>query len=231
MKKCSKNLSGEEKKRIRIVSKIWGHEKIIVNKDYCGKKLVLKRGFRFSLHYHKKKDEVFYLIRGKILMEVGERKWIMKPEDSVHIEPNTLHRFTGLTDAQIIEFSSHHDDSDSYREESSGKARLKKAYDYDGVITAGIVPEKEAPIITSRTIDEIEKLDDDTKKNHPVYFNPISASNKTFEIVVQWKSEMIKRLGIEEYYENDAEIVVRLEKLCPNCYIINVGESKVRESE
>lgn len=208
----------------KIVKKVWGYEKIVVNKDYCGKKLILKRGFRCSLHKHKKKDEVFYLIRGRILMEVGDKKWIMKPEDSVHIKPNILHRFTGLTNAQIIEFSSHHEDDDSYRKEKSGKAYLFQAYDYDGVITIGVKAKKGVPIITGRTIDEIEKVDDKTKKNHPVYFNPISLSEKTIEREIEWKAKMINQLGVEEYFEDTPEVIVKLRKLCPNCNIVNIAK-------
>ena len=207
---------------IKKVKKIWGEEIWIVNEEYCGKKLVLKRGFRCSLHEHRKKDETFYLIRGKILMEVGDRKWIMKPEDSVHISQNVLHRFTGLTNAQIIEFSSHHEDSDSYRKELSGKANLRKAYDYDGVITAGIIPEDDSPIITGRTIDEMEKVDEKTRKNHPVYFNPISLNEKTIGKEIESKSQMINQLGVEEYFEDSPKVIVALEKLCPNCHIIKV---------
>jgi len=218
--------------KIKKVSKIWGEEIWIQNqKDYCGKLLKLKRGFRCSLHYHKKKDETFYLIRGKVLMEVERKKWIMKPKDSVHIKPRVLHRFTGLTDAQIVEFSSHHEDSDSYRKEQSGKVQLRRAYDYDGVITAGIKPEKDAPIITGRSFEEIKRVNRKIREKHPVYFNAITINEKTLEKEIRWKAEMIKKLKIEEFYENDSRIVTKLEKLCPNCHIVNVGEIKVQKSK
>jgi len=213
---------------IKQVKKVWGSELWIVNKDYCGKKLILKRGYRCSLHCHKIKDEVFYLIRGRVLMEVGDRKWIMKPGDSVHVLPNTWHRFTGLTDAQIIEFSSHHEDDDSYRRELSGKAHLFRAYDYDGVVSAGIQAEKGAPVITGRTIDEMEKVDEETRKNHPVYFNPIGLNEKTLEREIEWKAHIINKLGVEEYFEDLPEVVVALRKLCPKCRIVSVGESSVQ---
>ena len=59
-------------------------------------------------------------------MEIGSKKVIMLPGESVRIKPNTRHRFTGLEDSEIIEFSTHHEDSDSYREELSGKIDLDK---------------------------------------------------------------------------------------------------------
>ena len=108
------------------VKKEWGKEVWIVNRDYCGKKLVLNKGFRCSMHHHKNKDETFYVLKGKVLMEIGDEKHIMLPGHSILIKPNTRHRFTGLEDSEIMEFSTHHEDSDSYREELSGKVDLDK---------------------------------------------------------------------------------------------------------
>ena len=108
------------------VQKKWGSEEWIANYDYCGKKLVLNKGFRCSMHYHKNKDETFYILKGKVLMEIENEKIIMLPSDSIRIKPGTKHRFTGLEDSEIIEFSTHHEDSDSYRDEESGKVDLSK---------------------------------------------------------------------------------------------------------
>jgi mannose-6-phosphate isomerase-like protein (cupin superfamily) len=106
------------------VPKEWGEEHWIVNREYCGKKLILKKGFRCSLHFHKRKDEVFYLIKGRVLLEVGESEVVMLPGDHHHIAPGTVHRFSGLEDSEIIEFSTHHEDSDSHRIEPSGRFDL-----------------------------------------------------------------------------------------------------------
>jgi len=209
--------------KIKIVPKIWGEERWIANQEYCGKLLILKRGFRCSLHSHKKKDEVFYIYRGKVLMEVGNKKWIMKQGDKQHILPNVLHRFTGLTDAEIIEFSSHHEDSDSYRKELSGKSHLRKAYDYDGVVSEKIKPEKGAPIITGRSWEEIDSIESkEIKMNHPIYYNPVTITDKTRKSEMNWKKKMIISLNIEEFYEDNPETIIFLEKGCTNCHIIKV---------
>lgn len=111
---------------MEIINKVWGHEEIIVNREYCGKKLVLNKGFRCSMHFHKNKDETFYILTGKVLMEIGIQKNIMLPGSSILIKPGQKHRFTGLEPSEIIEFSTHHEDSDSYRDELSGKVDLDK---------------------------------------------------------------------------------------------------------
>lgn len=106
---------------MKIVKKVWGEERWLVNREYCGKILILKKDYRCSLHHHKNKDETFYVNKGKVLMEVGDKKCVMVPGDVQLIEPGTLHRFTGIEDSEIIEFSTHHKDSDSYRKEIGGE--------------------------------------------------------------------------------------------------------------
>ena len=115
---------------IKYVEKVWGHEEWIVNKqEYCGKKLVLKKGYRCSMHQHQIKDETFYILQGKVLFETEfnnkKESKLLTPGDVMHIEIGMWHRFTGIVDSQIIEFSTFHMDEDSYRKESSGKVDLK----------------------------------------------------------------------------------------------------------
>lgn len=106
--------------------KEWGEEHWIVNKDYCGKKLVLKKNRRCSMHTHKEKDEVFYLQSGKVKLELGKEEHILEPGDFIHIPPNTPHRFTGLEDSEMFEFSTNHQEDDSFRSEFSGHVDQEK---------------------------------------------------------------------------------------------------------
>lgn len=102
--------------------KVWGNEVEIVNtKDYCGKLLNLKQGFCCSIHHHEKKDETFYVNTGCIILEIENDKILMGPGESYRIKPGIKHRFSGIVDSQIIEFSTHHEDKDSIRETKSGK--------------------------------------------------------------------------------------------------------------
>ena len=100
---------------VKIIPKVWGKEIWMANTElYCGKKLILQKGKRCSLHYHKNKDETFYIDTGKVLMEVDGKKGIMISGEAILIESNTNHRFSGLENSVIIEISMHHEDSDSY---------------------------------------------------------------------------------------------------------------------
>lgn len=96
--------------------KAWGEEHWLYNgPHYCGKKLYLRKGFRCSMHFHRVKDEVFYLEEGKVLIEAGDERLVLTPGHAIHIPPDTCHRFTGLRHSVITEFSTHHDDADSVR--------------------------------------------------------------------------------------------------------------------
>ena len=64
---------------IKFVPKGWGYEKWIHNsKLYCGKLLFFVKGRKCSWHFHKLKDEVFYVQSGKILVRYGETDDINK---------------------------------------------------------------------------------------------------------------------------------------------------------
>ncbi len=105
-------------KEIKYVEKVWGGEIWMVNNEkYCGKKLILKKGKRCSFHYHKVKDETFYIESGEVLLELGDEIRVMKSGEVIKIFPGVKHRFSGLKDSVIIEISTCHDDGDSYRTE------------------------------------------------------------------------------------------------------------------
>lgn len=115
-------------RKIKVVPKVWGEERWIVNNDrYCGKQMLLRKGFRCSMHMHREKDETFFVTRGRMLFEIeGPTGRVRKRELAKgavqHVPPGTWHRFTGLVDTEFFEFSTTHDDADSYRKEESGRA-------------------------------------------------------------------------------------------------------------
>ncbi|OIO54300.1 hypothetical protein AUJ46_03085 [Candidatus Peregrinibacteria bacterium CG1_02_54_53] len=106
--------------------KKWGEEHWIVNKEYCGKKLLLKKNHHCSLHTHKEKDEVFYIQKGRVLLELGKERRQLTPGDFVHISAKTPHRFTGIEDSEIFEFSTTHREDDSFRTEYSGHVEQQR---------------------------------------------------------------------------------------------------------
>ena len=108
---------------IKHVSKGWGYEKWIVNKpEYCGKLLYFVKGRRCSWHYHKLKDEVFYLQSGKLLIRYGEsddvdkaNELVLEPGQNFYVYIGLRHQMHALEDSELFEFSTQHFDSDSHR--------------------------------------------------------------------------------------------------------------------
>lgn len=104
------------------VEKSWGHEDWIYNGRYCGKKLHVNAGKESSYHHHRVKDEVMYLESGKIVLTYGwdedlnhATQMTLTPGVAFHIPPGMWHKFQGVEDSVITEFSTHHNDKDVVR--------------------------------------------------------------------------------------------------------------------
>jgi len=108
---------------INFVPKGWGFEKWIVNcEQYCGKLLYFVKGKRCSWHYHKLKDEVFYVQTGKLLVKYSDNddlenasEAILERGDNFHVYVGLRHQMIALEDTELFEFSTQHFDSDSCR--------------------------------------------------------------------------------------------------------------------
>ena len=108
---------------INFVPKGWGFEKWIVNNEhYCGKLLYFAKGRKCSWHYHKIKDETFYIQSGliKLLYSDGDNLELanvifLQKGDKFHIYPGLRHQMIALEDTELFEFSTQHFDEDSYR--------------------------------------------------------------------------------------------------------------------
>jgi len=107
---------------MKTVKKIWGEELWVINtKKYCGKILKLKKGFFSSIHKHLEKDETFYMLEGAVKLELEKKDRKLVVGDVQRILPGQFHRFIGLEDSIIIEFSTFHRDEDTVRKTESGK--------------------------------------------------------------------------------------------------------------
>jgi mannose-6-phosphate isomerase-like protein (cupin superfamily) len=106
-----------------FVPKGWGFEKWLVNNDkYCGKLLYFVKGKKCSWHYHKIKDEVFFIQSGKILVKYSWQQDLDKSQeillergDTFHVKTGLVHQMIALEDTELFEFSTQHFDEDSYR--------------------------------------------------------------------------------------------------------------------
>jgi mannose-1-phosphate guanylyltransferase len=92
---------------VQIVDKPWGYEEWWALTDkYVGKLLFIKHGHRLSLQYHNIKDETMRVMHGNLTFVLGDQVMELKPGDSVHVSPGTLHRMEANDgDVTVIEVS------------------------------------------------------------------------------------------------------------------------------
>lgn len=108
---------------MKIYEKSWGYEKWIVNNEmFCGKILHINKNASGSYHYHKIKNEVFYVQSGKIKLRYSSDDDITLADEIVlncgekfEIPVNLRHQIIGLEESDIFEISTQHFESDSYR--------------------------------------------------------------------------------------------------------------------
>lgn len=107
------------------MEKVWGEELWIVNSkeaDYCMKELTLRGGYQCSDHHHKKKDETFYVVSGRVYLKLGDEERVMNKGDRQRVRRGQVHCFASLEDTSVmIEASSYHDEDDSYRGERKSR--------------------------------------------------------------------------------------------------------------
>jgi mannose-6-phosphate isomerase-like protein (cupin superfamily) len=104
------------------VSKGWGHELIWATNDrYCGKLMHFNTGARFSMHFHREKEETWYIQSGRFLV-----KWInttnaeqnekeLNPGDTWHNSPCMPHQLICLEEGTVVEVSTPDSVEDNYR--------------------------------------------------------------------------------------------------------------------
>lgn len=119
-----------------FVPKSWGWERWIVNKEeYCGKLLHVAKDQKCSVHFHRLKDETFYISSGKIKLyysdnlatieQIAKTNYdlifdyldsiILNPGDNFYVPTGRVHQIVALRDSELFEFSTQHFDDDSYR--------------------------------------------------------------------------------------------------------------------
>jgi mannose-6-phosphate isomerase len=94
------------------IEKPWGYEIHWVpeNLPYMGKVLHIKKGHRLSLQYHDKKQETWFLIKGRAKVvwdnEKGELiETELEKGKGYTCQVNQRHRLVGITDCDIVEVS------------------------------------------------------------------------------------------------------------------------------
>jgi len=106
----------------RVIPKKWGEEIIIQNgEEYCGKILRIDKGAQFSMHFHIKKKETWYVARGEFELryidtkDATEHFTKLRVGQIIEVERGDPHQLFSITGGDIFEVSTQHFDDDSYR--------------------------------------------------------------------------------------------------------------------
>jgi quercetin dioxygenase-like cupin family protein len=112
------------RKPLKEVEKSWGKEVWVANNkdaNYCGKLLHVNKGTGFKMHFHDIKEETFYILKGKLkvtLRDTADRtdySGVLEEGMCLDLKRLEPHAVEALEDTIIIEASTFHRDSDSYR--------------------------------------------------------------------------------------------------------------------
>lgn len=111
----------------RIIPKKWGEEIVIHNdEEYCGKILRFNAGAKFSMHFHMKKKETWYVAKGTFLLTYIDTRNAIEKErelnvgDIIEVERGDPHQLYSFTGGDIFEVSTQHFDDDNYRIKKGG---------------------------------------------------------------------------------------------------------------
>lgn len=90
----------------KTVFRPWGNYSVLENADDCKvKRLVIKPGQVLSLQKHQKRAEHWTVIKGVAKVRLGEKEFLLNPNESTYIPLDTLHRLEnpGMEDLHLIE--------------------------------------------------------------------------------------------------------------------------------
>ena len=99
------------------VEKPWGHEVIFAATErFAGKLLEIRAGERLSLHFHREKHEMLYVLQGAVRLFVEEAvsgpapapmaSYAIETGEAFELPPGTVHRIEAIRDALLVEASS-----------------------------------------------------------------------------------------------------------------------------
>lgn len=104
------------------VGKGWGSELIWATNDkYCGKMMNFDTNAKFSMHFHKEKEETWYVLNGKFIVKwintdnAEMREQVLEEGAVWHNPPCMPHQLICLEKGTIIEVSTPDSVEDNYR--------------------------------------------------------------------------------------------------------------------
>tara|TARA_B100000989_G_C19533044_1_gene471422 strand:- start:9161 stop:9607 length:447 start_codon:yes stop_codon:yes gene_type:complete len=115
MNKAGKKFTAKFPKPKNVGKRDWGEETLlsIVENNFMMKKLVIKKGHKGGLQYHRKKNEVAIIIKGRLKIRYDDLSGnlvekVLTDGDVVHFPPGTIHQEEAIEESTLIECSTIH---------------------------------------------------------------------------------------------------------------------------
>jgi len=96
---------------MKRIDKPWGYEDVIEHNDkYVVKRLKMNKGHKCSVQYHAIKKETIYVLSVGLNVYIGDKledldEVVMKPHDTLTLEPFKIHRMEAIEDCVYLEVS------------------------------------------------------------------------------------------------------------------------------
>ena len=101
----------------------------VINKIYCKKLIIILPNQKHPAQYHKKKQESFFILYGKVNLKINNKNYVINPGELKTIKPGEIHEFSSKTGAIIEELSTTSMVNDSYyKDESIHKNMNRKSF-------------------------------------------------------------------------------------------------------
>ena len=85
-----------------------------VNREYCKKLIIMLPGQRHPAHFHKRKEETFQILSGKLILDLGHGEKVYRPGDIILVGQGVKHSFRSESGTIFEEVSSTHFPDDSF---------------------------------------------------------------------------------------------------------------------
>ena len=96
-----------------------------INREYAKKIIVMLPNQKHPLHFHRRKEETFQVLSGKLISFLNNKRYVLKPGDSLMVKPNTWHKFQSDKNGCIFEevSTTHYNDDSIYKDEKINKTK------------------------------------------------------------------------------------------------------------
>lgn len=114
---------------MKVVEKVWGHEKILTNKpQYAGKQLFFKENHFSDWSYFLNRDRTYFVRSGTVVHLFGSTDKLIESFRKEYssgevftVLPGQRSRIVATQPAELIELSTHHYPGDEFVIEEGGK--------------------------------------------------------------------------------------------------------------